>query len=132
MRRSPSAPAMASASCVLPVPGSPRTSSGRSSANAQFTADSSADEVRYLSVPRNFLKSIVLLRPGGPREPATPDLILCFALVSCATARRGSHPTEALADLPQARSRPVVERPRRRLRFPATHEVLPRYAFDFR
>ena len=41
------AEAIASASCVFPVPGSPRTSSGRSSASAQLTADSSADEVRY-------------------------------------------------------------------------------------
>ena len=35
-----------SASMVLPVPGSPRTSSGRSSANAQFTAASRPGDVR--------------------------------------------------------------------------------------
>src|SRR5439155_26001867 len=61
MSRSPSAPAMASASCVLPVPGSPRTRSGRSSASAQLTALSSALEVRYRSVPLNLRK---LIRPS--------------------------------------------------------------------
>ena len=46
MSRIPRPAAIDSASMVLPVPGSPRTNSGRSSAMAQLTAASSPGEVR--------------------------------------------------------------------------------------